>query len=105
VAMMVLLVEAGAEGVSVLPASVPELARLGVTSLTLTRDEATVGIVLDGRAFDPARSGDEAVAAMGLTASEARILRPLAQMSVSTAPTVPSQGSILKWEEAKTARG
>ncbi len=42
-----------------------ELAALGVTSLVLLRDAESVGVVLDGWAFDPARSARAAAAVLG----------------------------------------
>ncbi len=42
-----------------------KLAGLGVTSLTVVRNEQTVGIILEGRLFDPARCAAAAAAAVG----------------------------------------
>jgi hypothetical protein len=64
-----------------------ELARLGVTSVSLLGDEGMVGLVLEGWAFDPARSAEAALAALDGAETGARTLHPLVQMAVSTAPT------------------
>jgi hypothetical protein len=63
---------------------VDTLARLGVTSVALARDERTVGIVLEGWLFDPARSANAVVEAFG-AASRARTLHPVLQLAVVTA--------------------
>jgi hypothetical protein len=68
------------------PAPGPEfagrLARLGVTRAVVLRDRTTVGVVLEGWAFDPARSGREAVAVVSAQGST-RALQPVAEISVS----------------------
>jgi hypothetical protein len=63
-----------------------ELARLGITSVSLLSDKRTVGLVLEGWAFDPARSADAARAAVAGGHTSARTLHPLVQMAVSAAP-------------------
>jgi len=62
----------------------PDLARLGISDVALLRDSDTVGIVLEGWLFDPARSGSAAAAAVGARA-RARSLHPVMHMAVSTA--------------------
>ena len=42
-----------------------KLAGLGVTSLTVVGNDQTVGIILEGRLFDPARCAGAAAAAVG----------------------------------------
>jgi hypothetical protein len=84
VAMMIVLVETAAGGVSVAPADIAALAGLGVTNVSLAGDSRTVGIVLDGWAFDPSRAGNEAVAAVaGSAAAQVRALRPLMHVALS----------------------
>ena len=63
---------------------VSELARLGVTNVSLVRDEQTVGIVLEGWMFDPARSAEAAAEAVG-AASGTRTLHPVMHLAVSSA--------------------
>lgn len=65
------------------PESASRLARLGVTRVVVLRDERTVGILLEGWAFDPARSGQETLAVMGAQGS-IRALQPVAEISVSS---------------------
>jgi hypothetical protein len=61
------------------------LAALGITSVSLLRDEYTVGLVLEGWAFDPARAGEAVRAAAGAR-DGIRTLEPLVQLAVSAAP-------------------
>jgi hypothetical protein len=82
--MMVLLVDASTCDVELGGNVASELGRLGVTSISLLRDRATVGIVLEGWLFDPARSGAAAVAAIGAS-GRTRRLYPVMQTAVSAA--------------------
>jgi hypothetical protein len=63
---------------------VERLGRLGVTSVAVVRDQRTVGIILEGWLFDPARSAAAAAAAVGAP-SGAPVLHPVLQVAVSTA--------------------
>jgi hypothetical protein len=82
--MIVLLID-GADGdVKLGDGVVSELARLGVTNVSLLRDRTTVGIVLEGWLFDPARSSDAAAAAIG-AARGLKSLRPVMHMAVAAA--------------------
>ena len=64
------------------PATLDALARFGVTTVSLVRDDETAGLVLEGWAFDPARAH---LAAGAVTPCDrARTLRPLVQMVVSS---------------------
>ena len=67
------------------PAALERLAELGVTSVSLLRDEQTAGLVFEGWAFDPARAGEAAHAAAGAR-DGIRTLQPLMQMAVSATP-------------------
>jgi hypothetical protein len=58
------------------------LARIGVTRLRLLRDEDTVGVVMDGWAFDPDRHAEEAIAALSADAPIGRLL-PVAEIGVT----------------------
>jgi hypothetical protein len=80
--MVVLLGRSGGE-FNLRPDHVSELARLGVTNVALLRDEQTIGIVLEGWAFDPALSAPAAAEAVG--AVGARALHPVLHMAVSAA--------------------
>jgi hypothetical protein len=63
---------------------VSRLAALGVTSVVVVRDQQTVGIVLEGWLFDPARSAGAAAEALGATTG-ARTLHPVLHLAVSSA--------------------
>jgi hypothetical protein len=89
--MLVVLVPASGTEPSLQPATVSELTRLGVTGVDLVRDEQTVGLVLEGWAFDPSRSADAALAAVGCRRSRARTLQPLLHVAVSALP-IPGTG-------------
>ncbi len=83
-AMAVVLFPISNEVPTLQPATLDVLARLGVTSVSLVRDDETVGLVLEGWAFDPARAHEVASAVTG-RCDEARTLQPLVQMAVSSA--------------------
>lgn len=82
--LVVLLVPGTAEQVSLGPRSIAALAELGVTGVSLVGAEDTVGVVVEGWAFDPSRAS-EAAAAVG--AGSALALTSLVHMAVSTAST------------------
>jgi hypothetical protein len=83
-AMAVVLFPISNEVPMLQPAALDALARLGVTSVSLVRDDETAGLVLEGWAFDPARAHEAASAVTG-TCDEARMLQPVVQMAVSAA--------------------
>jgi hypothetical protein len=83
--MVLVLFPVSDEEPALRPAALALLARLGVTSVSLLRDEETAGLVLEGWALDPARA-DEVARAAGAR-DEVRILQPLMQMAISAHPT------------------
>jgi hypothetical protein len=83
-AVLVLLISSDHDEVSLGAKSVEALARLGVTSISLARDEDTAAVILEGWALDPT-SHSAALAALGASAKTTRALQPVAQMAVSTA--------------------
>ena len=64
-----------------------QLAALGITSLALLRDDESVGVVLDGWAFDPARSA-RAAGAVLVAELQSRILLPVLEVGVSSATVI-----------------
>jgi hypothetical protein len=62
--------------------TIERLADLGITRLSLTRDGGTAAVVLEGWAFDPARSAEAAAAALGVSG---RVFHPLLEVAVSHA--------------------
>lgn len=83
-AMLVVLLDDPTGEFSLRQELVASLAQLGVTNVALVRDEQTVGIVLEGWLFDPARSNGEVADAFGNAPSQ-RTLHPVLQLGVSTA--------------------
>jgi hypothetical protein len=84
-AKALMLWPAGA-GVRIGSAEAAQLAALGITNVTLLRDAETVAIVLEGWAFNPARSVGAAAAALG-DMSRCRVLLPALDVAVSSAAT------------------
>jgi len=84
VAMLVLLLSSECREFCLRQELLSQLARLGVTNVSLVRDERTVGVVLEGWMFDPARSACAAADAIG-GVSRARTLHPVMHLAVSAA--------------------
>jgi len=84
VAMMVLLLDASGGELELGASAVAELAKLGVTSLSLLRDRSTVGVVLEGWLFDPERCAGAATAAIA-AGGGVKGLHPVMHMAVATA--------------------
>lgn len=81
---IVLLVEPLEDGLCLRHEVVSELARLGITNVTLLCDEQTMGVILEGWLFDPIRSAAVAAKAIG-TATPTRTLHPLMQLALPAA--------------------
>ena len=84
-ALLVVLAPTDGPGLDLRAETAETLARLGVTSLSLARDEEVTVAVLEGWAFD-ASCYDAALAAIGAGA-DARALQQVAHLAVSTAST------------------
>ena len=84
-ALLVVLVPSAAGEVSLGSHTAEALARLGVTHVSLARDQHTIAVVLEGWTFDPSQP-KAALSALGAN-EKARTLQPIAQMAVSAAPT------------------
>jgi hypothetical protein len=84
--MVLVLFPVSDEEPALQPAGLAALARLGVTSVSLLRDEQTAGLVLEGWALDPARAAEAARAVAG-PREGIRTLQPLGQMAISANPT------------------
>ena len=80
--MVLVLFAVSNEEPALRPAALATLAGLGVTSVSLLRDEQTAGLVLEGWALDPVRAGEAARALAGARTSF-RTLQPLVQMAIS----------------------
>jgi hypothetical protein len=94
VATAVVLLPASAprEEPSLHPAVIEALARLGVTSIAVVRDDQTLGLVIEGWAFDPGRSAEAVVAALG-SPDGAQTLYPLLELAVSPAAPPTADGT------------
>jgi hypothetical protein len=84
-AILVVLLPSEADS-SLQPAAVTRLARLGVTSVALVRDQRTVALVVEGWAFEPSRSAEAVVEALTADGTSARTLHPIAELAVSSPP-------------------
>jgi hypothetical protein len=80
--MMVVLIETEVPDVSLDAKTISALGGLGITNLAVVRDERTVGLVLEGWAFDPPTSSEAALAMLG-GGDGARVLYPLGEMAVT----------------------
>ncbi len=82
--MAILLVLMPAEMEAGIPSeAIRALGRLGVTSIALVRDDRSLGMVVEGWAFDPVTSGDAVLAAVGAPSNTARTLMPVMEMSIA----------------------
>lgn len=88
--VLVLLLANQNPGSEVGPAVAQQLAALGVTNLSVLRDEQTTAVTLEGWAFDPTRSAEAAARAVAADPTAVRVLRPVIQSSVQT----PGQGDL-----------
>lgn len=64
------------------PSVVQALAALGITSVTVLRDERTTAVALEGWAFDVNRSAAAAARAVATKPATVSILRPVLESSI-----------------------
>lgn len=81
-ALMVVMLPTGANA-RLYPDAVTDLARLGVTSLAIVRDDRSVGVVVEGWAFDPTGSADDVLSAICGSRHRARALHPVMEMTLT----------------------
>lgn len=86
--VLVLLVANQDPAAEVGPAVAQELAALGVTNLSVLRDEQTTAVALEGWAFDPTRSAEAAARAVAAERGSVRVLRPVIESAVHASRTV-----------------
>jgi len=79
---MALMLWPASVGVRIGSTEAKRLTALGVTNVTLLRDAETVAVVLEGWAFNPARSAPAAAAALG-DLPDGRFLQPALDAAVS----------------------
>jgi hypothetical protein len=87
-AMMVVLMRATGAEEALQPGVLAALGSLGVTTVSLVGDDRTLGVVIEGWAFDPRRSAGAAVSALGGGEVSRSILHPIAELAISPAPTL-----------------
>lgn len=80
--VLVLLVANQHPAAEVGPAVAQQLAALGVTNLSVLRDEQTTAVALEGWAFDPTRSAEAAAQAVAADRTAVRVLRPVIESAV-----------------------
>jgi hypothetical protein len=85
VGVLVLLVANENPAAEVGPAIAQELAALGVTSLSLLRDDQTTAVALEGWAFDADRSAGAAARAVAADPAAVRVLRPIVESALHAA--------------------
>lgn len=80
--MLLVLLPAGTE-TCLRSDAVSALARVGVTSVALVRDDRSTGVVVEGWAFDPIRSAEAVIAAVAAGPGQARALQPVVEMTLT----------------------
>jgi hypothetical protein len=85
VAILVVLLPASENDPLVQPAAAEELARVGVTRVDVVRDDRSVALVVEGWSFDPHRSADAVVSAVGGRGGRVRTLHAVMHLAVSPA--------------------
>lgn len=73
------------------PSAAMAFARLGITGIAVVRDERTLGLVVEGWAFDPGSSAEALLDILGAQ-SEARTLYPVLEIAVSPAAQPATAG-------------
>lgn len=90
--MLVLLIANDHPAAEVGSAVTQKLATLGVTSVSVLRDERTTALALEGWAFDPDRSAEAAAGIVAAVPSAVRILRPVVESTLHAAARPRSTG-------------
>lgn len=85
--VLVLLVANDESAAEVGPAVVQQLAQLGVTDLSVLRDEHTTAVSLAGWAFDPTRSAEAAARAVAADEGTVQVLRPVLESAIHRLPS------------------
>jgi hypothetical protein len=86
------------------PAATMALARLGVTGIAVVRDARSLGLVVEGWAFDPSRSAEALLEALGAKCGT-RTLYPVLEIAVSPAAPPASPASSRKEERNASVLG
>jgi hypothetical protein len=86
--MLVVLMERDDFQVLLSPSQVAALSSLGIVSVGLVGDGRTIGVVVEGWAFDPVRATAATLSALGVGDGDVQALKQLAHVAVSAA-TLP----------------
>jgi hypothetical protein len=86
VGLLVLLVANDDPAAEVGPGVVEQLAGLGVTDLSVLRDEETTAFSLAGWAFDSTRSAEAAARVVAAEGGTVRVLRPVLESAIHRLP-------------------
>jgi len=81
-ALLVLMFPARA-GALLHPDAMADLARLGVTSLAVVRDDRSIGVVVEGWGFDAIGSAEGVLTAICGRSRRVRTLRPVMEMTLA----------------------
>jgi len=73
------------------PKAVSRLAELGITRVSLLGDQAGIGVVLEGWAFDPARIDEAVREVFPDTGDAVRVFREIEHVAVSVAASERSR--------------
>jgi len=73
------------------PKAVSRLAELGITRVSLLGDQAGIGVVLEGWAFDPARIDEAVREGFPDTGDAVRVFREIEHVAVSVAASERSR--------------
>jgi hypothetical protein len=91
VGMLVLLLANEDPAAEVGTGAAQELAALGITSVSVLRDEHTTAVALEGWAFDTDRSAEMAAHAVAADPATVRVLRPVVESAVHPASSPRSK--------------
>jgi hypothetical protein len=84
--MLVVLLHDGGREPSLGSAAARQLAVLGVTRITVLRNDETLAFVLEGWAFNPNRSAQQALHALAADSRSATTLRPVMETALHFDP-------------------
>lgn len=95
--LLVLLVANEDPAAELGPGAAQELATLGVSNISILRDEQTTALALEGWAFDIDRSAGAAVRAVAADPATVRVLCPVVESAVHRQPA-----STQRWKGRST---
>jgi hypothetical protein len=84
--MLIVLLRDGGRELSLGSEAARQLAALGVTRVAVLRNDATLGFLLEGWAFNPGRSARQALDALAADTRSATTLRPVMETALHSDP-------------------